>query len=73
MPPVFESLQSARVYLELITRRLGDLWHICIGLFYPPEQKPVEGDANDKNFNDVFLRKETALAELLLWYPSLNL
>jgi hypothetical protein len=55
---------------RLITRRLGDIWHICMGLFYPLEQKPVEGEANDAEFNDVFLRKETALAELRLWYSS---
>ncbi|KAH8795671.1 hypothetical protein BGZ57DRAFT_747773 [Hyaloscypha finlandica] len=70
MPREFESLQSARIYLELITRRLGDLWHICMGLFYPPDQKPVEGEANDANFNEVFMRKETAIAELRLWYSS---
>lgn len=70
MPREFESLQDARIYLELITRRLGDLWHICMGLFYPPDQKPVEGEANDAEFNDVFMRKETALAELRLWHSS---
>jgi len=70
MPQEFESLQSARIYLELITRRLGDLWHICMGLFYPQNQKPIEGEANDSEFNDVFMRKETAIAELRLWYSS---
>ena len=70
MPQEFESLQSARIYLELITRRLGDLWHICMGLFYPPDQKPVEGEDDDADFNDVFMRKKTAIAELRLWYSS---
>jgi hypothetical protein len=57
-------------FYRLITRRLGDLWHICMGLFYPQDQKPVEGEANDADFNDVFMRKETAIAELRLWYSS---
>ena len=41
-----------------------------MGLFYPPKQKPVEGNTNDKKLNDVFVRKETTLAELRLWYSS---
>jgi hypothetical protein len=57
MPHVFKSLQSERVYLGLVTKRLDDLWHICMGLFYPSKQVPVEGDANYKDFNDVFVRK----------------
>jgi hypothetical protein len=70
MPQVFKLLQSARVYPELITRRLGDLWHICMGLFYPPKQKPVKGNTNDKELNGVFVRKETTVAEPRLCYSS---
>jgi hypothetical protein len=43
-----------------------------MGLFYPPEQKPVEGEAADDEYNSAFMRKETALAELRLWYSSFD-
>lgn len=41
-----------------------------MGLFYPPAEKPVEGEVNDEEYNEVFMRKETAIAELRLWYSS---
>jgi hypothetical protein len=41
-----------------------------MSLFYLSEQELVEGEANDQEYNDVFLKKETALAKLPLWYPS---
>jgi hypothetical protein len=54
----------------LIKRRFGDPWYISMGLFYLSEQKPVEGEAADDEYNSVFMRKEAALAELRLWYSS---
>jgi hypothetical protein len=54
----------------LIKRRFGDPWYISMGLFYLSEQKPVEGEAADGEYNSAFMRKEAALAELRLWYSS---
>ena len=51
-------------------RRLGDIWHISMGLWFPPEEKPIEGETLDPKIQAAFMRKETTLAELRLWYSS---
>ncbi len=70
MSQMFKPLQSARVYLELITRPLGISGIYAWVSSTHSKQKSVEGDANGKEFSGVFVRKETALVELRRRYSS---